>query len=165
MAPLFVQCVTPGAKVYGTNWWCSPTYPSYDMMWHNVLAPPVPPCSACSLGLINPQLLQKEGEHIKQDVQWCKYPNGALNSLKIKSNHIYNNTRVHNNTSNNNNNAYSNNNYRNIHIMVPYTEGLSEGFKNICIKMGTPFHFKGGNNITNLLVPLRTRITSHIKVE
>ena len=42
-----------------------------------------------------------------------------------------------NNNTNNNNNKNSNNSDSNIHIVVPYTKGLSEGFKNICGKWGT----------------------------
>ena len=35
----------------------------------------------------------------------------------------------------------SNNNHSNTHIVVLYTKGLSESFKNICGKIGIQVHF------------------------
>ena len=36
--------------------------------------------------------------------------------------------------------------------MVPYSQGISEGIKNICLRYGIQVHFKGGATIKNLLV-------------
>ena len=41
-----------------------------------------------------------------------------------------------------------NNHLNNIHMVVPYTRGLSINVKNICIEVGIQIHFKGGDNIT-----------------
>ena len=55
-----------------------------------------------------------------------------------------------NNHSTNNHNSY--NNHNNIYMMVPYTSGVSESFKNICDEVGIQVHFGGGNIIKNLLM-------------
>ena len=34
----------------------------------------------------------------------------------------------------------------------PYSNGLSESFRNVCNKAGVQFHFSGGNTIKNLLM-------------
>ena len=67
-----------------------------------------------------PQLLHKDEEHIKGVLQRCNYPTWAINKLKI--NQKYNTTQVQNNT--------SNNNHSKIHVVVSYTMGLSNSFKN-----------------------------------
>ena len=46
----------------------------------------------------------------------------------------------------------SNSNNHNIFLVVSYTKGLSESFKNVCNKVGVKVHFKGKNTIFNLLV-------------
>ena len=38
------------------------------------------------------------------------------------------------------------------HMVVSYSQGISESFKNICQKYGIQMHFKGGETIKNLLV-------------
>ena len=38
------------------------------------------------------------------------------------------------------------------HIVVPYSQGISESLKNICQRYGIQVHFKGGAIIKNLLV-------------
>ena len=42
-------------------------------------------------------------------------------------------------------------------MVIPYTNRLSERFKNICGKVGLQVHFKGGNTIKNLLVATKER--------
>ena len=37
-------------------------------------------------------------------------------------------------------------------MVVPYSQGISESFKNICRRYGIQVHFKGGKTIKNLLV-------------
>ena len=37
-------------------------------------------------------------------------------------------------------------------MVVPYSQGISESFKNICKKYGIQVYFKGGKTIKNLLV-------------
>ena len=38
------------------------------------------------------------------------------------------------------------------HMVVPYSKGIGESFKNICKKYGIQVYFKGGKTIKNLLV-------------
>ena len=47
------------------------------------------------------------------------------------------------------------NNTKYIFIVVPYSRGLSESFKNICGKTGVQVHLKGNNTIKDLLVALQ----------
>ena len=59
---------------------------------------------------------------------------------------------------NNNPNAHKDFNKTNdIFIVVPYSRGLSESFKNICVKAGLQVYFKGNNTIKDLLVPPKDR--------
>ena len=64
--------------------------------------------------------------------------------LKI-DNHKYN-------TNDQKNEHVNNNRDKNIHVMVPYTKGLSGNSKIICGKMGIQVYFKEGNPIKNILV-------------
>ena len=60
------------------------------------------------------------------------------------------------------NNINTNNNqnkHSNIHMVVPYTEGLSKSVKNIYGKIGIQGHFKGGNYIKSLLMVPKKRGT------
>ena len=49
--------------------------------------------------------------------------------------------------------------------MVPYIEGLSESFNNICSKYGIQMHFKGGKTIRDLLSILKDKDTLFQKSE
>ena len=40
------------------------------------------------------------------------------------------------------------------HIVIPYTQGLSESIEKICERCGIQTYFKGSNTIRNLIVPL-----------
>ena len=40
---------------------------------------------------------------------------------------------------------------------VPYSKGLSESFRNMCMKVGVQVHFMGANTVKELLVAPRTR--------
>ena len=42
-------------------------------------------------------------------------------------------------------------------IVVPCSRGVSESFKNVCVKAGVQVHFKGGNTIKDLLVAPKDR--------
>ena len=103
------------------------------------------------------QLLYKEEYIIKGASLRCKYPIWAINSVQMKSNHKSSTTRTQNNIN------IKHNTNSNIHILVPYTKGLSESFKNIFGKIGFQIYFKGCNTIQNLLMIPWTRIISHRK--
>ena len=64
---------------------------------------------------------------------------------------------IHTHTSSRDNNTSTNNNHRYIHMVVPYTKGLSESFKNICGKVEMQVNVKAGNTIKSLLVTPKDR--------
>ena len=70
----------------------------------------------------------------------CKYPDWAINRIKLKIS-----------TPKSNNNSSSKTISR-AHLTVSYSEGLSESVKNICKKYGIQVHFKGGKSIKDELV-------------
>ena len=112
----------------------------------------------------NPQLLHKEEEHIRDALIRYKYPTWVLNRLKSKNNHKYSNTQACSSSRDNStspNNTNNQNNHSFIHMVVPYTKGLSKSFKNICGKVGIQVHSMWCNTIKSLLVaPMyRTNIT------
>ena len=72
----------------------------------------------------------------------CKYPAWAINRMKVKTN-----TPRNNNNSNKDNKPICKS-----CIPVPYNEGLSETFKNICKRYGIQVHFKSGKSISDELV-------------
>ena len=93
-------------------------------------------------------LPQKEGEYIKGVLQRHNYPNWALRRLKRKNNYEHITT-----------------NKESINLMVPYTKGLSESFKNTYSKHGIQVHFKEGNTIKNFLVTPKDKDTITQKME
>ena len=58
----------------------------------------------------------------------------------------------YNKRSNNNNNKQNNSNMKNLYMVVPYYQGLSESIKRSCKKYGVQVHFKGGLTIRNLFM-------------
>ena len=95
----------------------------------------------------------------------CKYPSWAIN--KVQNKVLNNDQGEHdNNQPNTNNNqaqqvnsqdASSTNTTRSNknfigQVVIPYTQGRSEGFKNICGKYGIKVHFKGNTTIKQLLM-------------
>ena len=43
------------------------------------------------------------------------------------------------------------------HIVIPYTQGLCESIKMVCVRFGIQTHFKGSNTIRNLVVSPRDK--------
>ena len=79
----------------------------------------------------NPQLLQKEEDHLCKAPKKCKYPIWGINRAKLKS---QNPTRCA--TRNNNNQTGQNKSInKNLYRLVPYQQGLSERIKNTCKKI------------------------------
>ena len=97
--------------------------------------------------------LDKELQHIKTALQACQFPKWALNQWHHR---FLNNTQPNNNTRNNNINRDNNHNNntinRNITVVVPYINGISEKFKSICKTKGIQVHFKGTNTLRTQLV-------------
>ena len=92
----------------------------------------------------NPQLLQKEEQHLKNALMNCKYPTWALNRIQMKTKKQDSKQVTANRT--------STNNQKKSYIVVPYYSGLSESIKNIGGKFGVQVYFKGGTTIKNLLM-------------
>ena len=92
----------------------------------------------------DPQLLKQEEDHLYKALSTCKYPEWALNRIKMK---IRNQTIRRNN--NNQKNSGTDTNQK-PYIIVPYHRGLSESFKKTCNNHGVQVYFKGGTTIKNL---------------
>ena len=95
----------------------------------------------------------QEKLHITNTLITYHFPPWALNKLQVKFNHrhITNspeaaNTGQHNNTNN------TRSSKKNIFMVIPYTRGLSERFKETYNSLGMQVHFKGSNTICILLM-------------
>ena len=94
----------------------------------------------------NQEMLLKEEQHLIQALRKCKYPNWALNRVKLR---CQNPSKKQKNT----NQRKQNNQFRkNLYMVVPYYKGLSESIKRSCNKFGVQVHFKGGLTIKDLLM-------------
>ena len=106
---------------------------------------PTGPPTVCS----NPELLQKEKEHLRKALTKCNYPKWALDKVENRLNRPYRQVNDGGNSS-----AQSANHgvQSKGHIVIPYTQGLCESIKKICGRYGIQTHFKGGRTVKNLLV-------------
>ena len=95
------------------------------------------------------QSLEEEQKMIQEALQACKYPPWAINRMKTKIN------STNNRKSNSNTNKPDNRPMHRNSVTVPYNEGLSETFKNICKRYGIQVHFKSGKTIKEELVALK----------
>ena len=92
--------------------------------------------------------LQKKEDHLCQALQKCMYPIWAIKRARIKSQNPARRTNRNNNIQTGQKRTIN----KNIYMMVPYQEGLSERLKNTCQKYGVQVHFKGGQTIKDLLM-------------
>ena len=99
----------------------------------------------------NNQLLKEEVDHLNRALRRCKYPEWALSRANIKQKKK---TSTNQGTSSNSNWTGSNNKP---YIVVPYIQGMSESYKNICRKHGVEMFFRGGNTIKGLLMQPKDR--------
>ena len=84
----------------------------------------------------NTNLLQQEEEHLQKALTTCKYPNWALNRIKMK---IRSNPKKKNKSQNKNTMPE---NYQQPYLVVPYYQGLSESVKRTCSKNGVQVSIK-----------------------
>ena len=91
----------------------------------------------------NPELLQKEKDHLRKALTKCKYPKWALDKVEKRLNRS---SRQVNDGGNNNAQSANHEVQNKVHI-VPYTQGLCESIKMICGRYGIQTHFKGGRTI------------------
>ena len=94
----------------------------------------------------NTNLLQQEEEHLQKVLTTCKYPNLALNRIKMK---IRSNPKKKNKSQNKNTMPE---NYQQPYLVVHYYQGLNESVKRTCNKYGVQVYFKGGVTIKSLLM-------------
>ena len=97
----------------------------------------------------NPELLQKEKEHLRKALTKCKYPKWALDKVEKRLNRS---PRQVNDGGSNNAQSANHKVQNKGHTVIPYTQGLCESIKKICGRYGIQTHFKGGRTIKNLLV-------------
>ena len=95
----------------------------------------------------NPGQLQIEEKHLYQCLRKCKYPDWAINRVKLKSQ-----SSALRKQGNNNNPEPSNIRAPKPYTVVPYHQELSESYKRICKKYGIEVHLKGGHTIKDLLM-------------
>ena len=95
-----------------------------------------------------PDELKKEVKHLHQSLKRCKYPDWAINRVKLRSA----STHLKKKRSNNKKAGSSSNSGPKPHIVVPYHHGLSESYKNICKQYGIDVHLKGGHTIKDHLM-------------
>ena len=88
----------------------------------------------------NKESLEEEHTNTQKALTACKYPNWAINRMKLKIDAPK--------TRQNRNNMTT----CRSHITVPYDEGLSETIKNIDKKYGIQVHFKSGKTLKDELV-------------
>ena len=97
----------------------------------------------------NPELLQKEKQHLRKALTKCNYPKWALDKVEKRLNRS---TRQVNDGGNNSAQPANHGVQSKGHIVILYTQGLCESIKRICGRYGIQTHFKGGKTIKNLLV-------------
>ena len=107
----------------------------------------------------NPSQLQEEEKHLFKSLRKCKYPNWALNRVKLKSQTPALKKK------NINKLAPNNSRVPKPYIVVHYHQGLSKSFKRTCKKYGIEVYLKGGHTIKDLLWLQRIKIQSLKKVE
>ena len=98
----------------------------------------------------NPIQLQKEEKHLHQSLKRCKYPDWAINRVKLRSQASAVKRRKekqHRRTD-----QSSNTKTQKPYTVVTYHQGLSESYKNICRKYGIDVHLKGGHTIKDHLM-------------
>ena len=97
----------------------------------------------------NPELLQKETDHLRKALTKCNYPKWALDKVEKRLNKS---SRQVNDGGNNTAQSANHEVQSKGHIVIPYTQGLCESIRKICGRYGIQTHFKGGRTIKNLLV-------------
>ena len=120
-----------------------PTHLDQYLYWHSHHSLFAKYCVLTSLH-IEPKLsapvhgYYKKKRNTKRALLGCKYPIWALNRLLINNTHKYSTTQAHNT----NNYHINKKTTINIPMVVPYTKGLSEMFKNIYGETGVQVFFK-----------------------
>ena len=116
--------------------------------------------------VLNLDSCRGEEKHLYQSLRRCKYPDWAINRMKLKSQ----SSTLKRRKGNNNNTEPNNIRAPKPYVVVPYHQGLSERYKNICKKYGIEEHLKRGHTIKDLLMapkdkdPLLKKVGSYIDI-
>ena len=101
----------------------------------------------------NPELLQKEMEHLSKALTNCKYPKWALDKEEKRLTRSADEVNdVANSQCTSDTQPTTNEVKTKGHIIIPYTKSLCKSIKKICGRYGIQTHFKGNSTINNLLV-------------
>ena len=87
-------------------------------------------------------------KYLHQSLKKCKYPDWAINRVKLKSLSTHQKKK----RGNNNQPGSSKISGPKPYIVVPYHQGLTESYKNICKQYGIDVHLKGGQTIKDHLM-------------
>ena len=113
----------------------------------------------------NPELLQKEMEHLRKALTNFKYPKWALD--KVEKRCTRSSSEV-NDGANSQGTAgiqpVTNEVKTKGHIVIPYTQGPCESIKKICGRYDIQTNFKGNSTMKNLLVSPKDKDTMVIKI-
>ena len=106
----------------------------------------------------NPELLQKEMEHLRKALTDCKYPKWALDKLEKR---LTRSSSVINEGANSQGMAgtqpITNRVKTKGHIVILHTQGPCKSINRICGRYGIQTHFRGNSTIQNLLVSPRDK--------
>ena len=106
-----------------------------------------------------PVQLQKEEKHLYQSLRKCKYPDWAINRMKLKSQ----SSGLKRRKGNNNQTGPSNIRAPKPYIVVPYYQGHSESYKTFARSMGLKYISKEAIPLKTFLWPPKTKIHSSKK--
>ena len=91
-----------------------------------------------------PESIKQELEHLEKVLIGCKYPRWAIKKILQK--------QVHSQEKTNRKKQHPSVQKKICHMVVPYSKGIGESFKNICKKIWNTGIFQGRKTIKNLLV-------------
>ena len=104
-------------------------------------------------------------EHLRKALACCKYPKWVLDKVEKRLNKPSSEVSNGADSQGTAGTQPTTNEVKTTgHIVIPYTQGLSESIKKICSRYGIQTHFKGNSTIKNLLLSPRTRIPWPTKV-
>ena len=109
----------------------------------------------------NPELLQKEKDHLRKALTKCNYPKWALDKVEKRLNKS---SRQVNDGGNNNAQSANHGMQSKGHIVIPYTQGLSESIKKSVVDMASKLTSKVAEPSKTSWSPPRTRTQWSTKV-
>ena len=86
-----------------------------------------------------PDSIKQELEHLEIVLMGCKYPRWSIQKILPK--------QIHSQEKTNKKKQHPSTQKKICHMVVPYSKGIAESFKNICRKYGKQVYFKEGKTI------------------